>query len=364
MDKNILRVSTYPTVEKPGMGLHPSKLCEIDSFYTYYLTPIEESDRLFVTKNTELIEKPFLLEVRPKSSSLYKRIFFSFKRIISIFSFSLQGLQILLFKKVDIVHIHSPMYILIAFFGWLLQKNIYITFHGTDFHRIKNARWYKLFANVFDKVFIISPDMKDILSQIHGSNKVVLVQNGIDLDIYKNLNCSRKRQIIAVGSLKDEKGFYYLIEAFSKMIKEYKELNNYTLKIAGEGLLKKQLEEQIKLNDMQNQIFLIGHKNREEIIKLYNESEIFVLSSISEGFPKVILEAMSCGCKIVSTNVGSVPFVLKNTHFEIVDKKDIIKLKKAILNTIDQDNILYNKILEYFTWNSVRKIYENEYERE
>lgn len=364
MNYNILRVSTFPTLEKPGMGLHPAKLCGIDNFVTFYLTAYENSSRLFTPSNTQLIEKRFLLDVRPKNTGFVRKLSFNLKRLLSLFIFSLKGIQLLSSKQINIVHIHSPMYILIGFFGYLARKKVYITFHGTDFHRIKNARWYRLFSNIFDGVFIISPDMQEILEKIHGKDKIVQVQNGIDLDIYINHNIRRKKQIIAVGSLKEEKGFSYLISAFSKIIKDYKDLEDYQLIIAGDGLLRSNFEEQIKANNMQKHIFLVGHKNQEEIIKLYNDSELFVLSSISEGFPKVILESMSCGCKIVATDVGSISQILKDTNFEIVKPYDEIQLKEAIIHTIKNTYPYYQNILDKYTWDNVRNIYKNIYEKD
>jgi glycosyltransferase involved in cell wall biosynthesis len=364
MKYNILRVSTFPTIEKSGMGLHPAKLCGIKGFDTFYLMPYENSSRLFYPENTQLVEKSFLMEVRPKNVALMKKIFFIMRRLFSLVIFSLKGIQLLMMKKVDIVHIHSPMYILIALVGYLARKKVYITFHGTDFYRIKNARWYQLFSNIFDKVFIISPDMNDALSKIHGKDKVIQVQNGIDLDIYENYNMSRKKQIIAVGSLKEEKGFSYLISAFSKIINDNKDLEDYQLIIAGDGLLRSDLEEQIRVNNMQQHIFLVGHKNQKEIIQLYNESEVFVLSSISEGFPKVILESMSCGCKIVATDVGSISTILMDTNFEIVKPHDAIQLKEAIVRTIKNRYPDYRNILDKYTWDNVRNIYKNIYEKD
>ena len=60
MKYNILRVSTFPTIEKSGMGLHPAKLCGIKGFDTFYLMPYENSSRLFYPENTQLVEKSFI----------------------------------------------------------------------------------------------------------------------------------------------------------------------------------------------------------------------------------------------------------------------------------------------------------------
>jgi glycosyltransferase involved in cell wall biosynthesis len=362
---NILRVSTFPTIEKPGMGLHPSKLCGINGYYTYYLTPYEKSKRLFKPKNTILIQKIFLLEARPRNANFVKKIIFGGKRLFSLLIFSLEGVKIVLQKNINIVHIHSPMYILIGLVGYFAKKDIYITFHGTDYHRINKAKWYKVFSFIFRKVFIISPDMFTGLAMIHGHEKIKLVQNGIDLDIYKNHNYSRDKQVVAVGSLKEEKGFEYLIEAFSMLLNKYPEYKEYKLVIAGNGLLKDSLLKRIKDLNMTKKIFLIGHKSREELIEIYNKSELFVLSSISEGFPKVILEAMACGCKIVSTDVGAVKSILEDTHYKVVKPMNSNALVEALCTTIKQKNgMTYDEVLMKYSWEKVREQYINEYKKD
>jgi len=355
----ILRVSTFPTIDKPGMGLHPSQLCGIDNFHTVFLTPKESSQRLKVSGSFELCDFDFLLDARPIKGYFFTKAVFHIKRILSLVRFSLYGIRLVFSRDVDIVHIHSPMYMLIAFAGFILKKRVYITFHGTDFHRIKNSILYRLFGKIFTKVFAISPDMLEILSKVHGSDNVILVRNGINLDIYKNHHINRKKQIIAVGELKIEKGFEYLIEAFSNLIKN-DAIQNYSLIIVGDGLLKESLQERINSLNISNFIHLLGRKNRDDLIDLYNQSEIFALSSISEGFPKVLLEAISCGCNIVSTDVGAVHSVLPNAI--LARPKKVQDLEVALKKCINF-NCKLDIDLNKFSWEGVRATYYEEYTR-
>ena len=249
------------------------------------------------------------------------------------------------------------MYIIIATVGFLVNKKVYITFHGTDFHKIKNSWWYKFFAKIFRKVFVISPDMIPHLSEIHGKKNIILAHNVINQNIYKNQNLIRKKQIIAVGEFKEEKGFEYLIEAFSNL-KKNDNFKDYTLLIIGDGRLRKEFEKQIQSLNMTNFIHLPGSKNREELINLYNQSEVFVLSSISEGFPKVLLEAISCGCKIVSTDCGSASSVLKD--IKLARPKITEDLTTGLSDCIESKS-KSNIDIDEFTWESVLKVYYDEY---
>ena len=121
-----------------------------------------------------------------------------------------------------------------------------------------------------------------------------------------------------------------------------------------------ELTKQIQSLAMIDHIHLLGQKNQAQLIELYNESEVFVLSSINEGFPKVLLEAISCGCKIVSTDCGSASLVLKDSKLarRRISEDLTIGLLDCILSK-NKSNIDISK----FTWESVRKIYFDEYKK-
>jgi glycosyltransferase involved in cell wall biosynthesis len=78
----------------------------------------------------------------------------------------------------------------------------------------------------------------------------------------------------------------------------------------GEGILRKQLEEQIIVDGMQNQAYLHGNVNSHELQKAYQQHHFMVLLSESEGWPKAVAEAMWWGCVPVTSPVSCVPWML------------------------------------------------------
>jgi len=106
-------------------------------------------------------------------------------------------------------------------------------------------------------------------------------------------------------------------------------------------------------------VLLMGHLGHDELIELYNVSEIFALSSKSEGFPKVLLEAMACGCKIVTTPVGSVPEIMKGGNFLTGHEENMFArtLVEASDSTCQELFDTYDKILKKYDWCSVKNIY-------
>lgn len=358
--QTILRVGTYPTKERRGMGYHSYKIGNQIGFNTIFMTPKDKGQRLPEVKGVSLVEQDFYMVSRPKSAKLHIQIRFFLKRLFSIFIFSFQGIILFHKDRCEIVHIHSPMFIFIALYAKLMRKRAYITFHGTDFYRIENSKLYKFFGQFLDGAFAISPAMIKKLKSVHGDSSVKQVYNGVDHDIYSNKNKLRNRSFLAVGTLKDEKGFDILIEAFKIFLDSSSANKDFTLKIAGDGPLRKTLQGIINRHNLNANVEILGHVDTEKLVLLYNESETFVLSSISEGFPKVLLEAASCGCKIVATDVGSIseifedyPLICKpNNKQALADA-----LSSSVIISYDTLDSCYQNALNKYTWHNVSAAY-------
>lgn len=118
------------------------------------------------------------------------------------------------------------------------------------------------------------------------------------------------KYIIAVGRFDKQKGFEILIKVFSKIIKDH---NEWNLIIVGDGNLRKKYINLIKNLKLENKVILPGRAGN--IQDFYNKSDIFVLSSKYEGFPNVLLEAMSNGLPVISTNCKTGPSDIIN-HYQ------------------------------------------------
>ena len=358
----ILRLASYPTYEESGRGLHCYEISKITQTKVIYLTWFRKKCNPFKTpKNVRLYVRKFYTYENPKKSNFVKRIFFNIYRLFRVFTFSLNGIYLLFKHRVDIVHIHSPMFIVVSLFGCLFRKKNYITFHGEDFFKIKNKIWYKILSKCFDNIFSISPRYLETLKKIHNK-EIIQVYNGIDIEVYQNFQQKRKKQIVAVANFKYQKGLKFLVQGFSHFISNNPKFNNYKLVIAGRGILFDEIDLMTKKMNLSKNVFLVGQKNRDELIKLYNESEIFILSSIWEGFAKVLIEAMACGCKVISTNVDSAPLVLEDWGY-MINHSDFEAISSSIKKIIEDDGYQFDKqenVLKKFTWRNIRKLYYNE----
>ena len=138
---------------------------------------------------------------------------------------------------------------------------------------------------------------------------------------------SEEKRIMALGSLRSEKGFDLLINAFAKSANQHPE---WTLNIWGEGGLRETLEAQVRSLGMEGRIHLPG-QTRQPFEKL-RESDIFVLSSWVEGFPNALLEAMAMGLAVISFDCPSGPSELIRPDYDgiLLPPKDEEALTKAL----------------------------------
>ncbi|WP_117882555.1 glycosyltransferase family 4 protein [Aureibaculum luteum] len=155
------------------------------------------------------------------------------------------------------------------------------------FERILRKLLYKKAAGVITMTQIA----KDIIQKETGVKNIRIIPNPVR--IIKDDHQKKEKIILNVGRLIPAKGQFFLLEA-CRLINN----KDWKFVILGEGNLRKKLEEQINDLNIKGQVLLPGVEKN--IDKWLNKSSIFVLPSISEGFPNALLEAMSAGLPVVS----------------------------------------------------------------
>ncbi len=139
---------------------------------------------------------------------------------------------------------------------------------------------------------------------------------------------SNKDYILSVGRLTWEKNQKYLIQEFAY----YKKHNDSDLKliIIGSGKLKDDLEHEIEKLEAQEYIVIIPYTN--DLKRYYENAKAFVLSSITEGFPNVLLDALYFGLPVISTDCISGPREILNDEVKYTESTDGIRVgKRGIL---------------------------------
>jgi glycosyltransferase involved in cell wall biosynthesis len=131
--------------------------------------------------------------------------------------------------------------------------------------------------------------------------------------------------IISVGRLTEQKGYDDLLEAFHQIQGPFPQAR---LAIVGSGSLQEPLDQKIARLNLEGKAKLLGP--RKDVPRLLAASDIFASSSLWEGLPKVVLEAMAAGLPLVVTRVGDNPIVVKNNFGLIVLPGQPDQLAKAL----------------------------------
>jgi glycosyltransferase involved in cell wall biosynthesis len=169
-----------------------------------------------------------------------------------------------------------------------------------------------------------SKNIKPFFTATYNENEKVTVQPRI---LEKNI------QFIFVGSLTKGKQPLYAIQ----LIKKLKEKGlNVSLSLFGEGNVKQLLEDFISDNKLSNVTALEGNLSRKELKSKYQTSHFLVLPSKSEGWPKVVAEAMFWGCVPIATKVSCIPTMLDFGNRGILlsenSDEDVLQIEQLCTN--------------------------------
>ena len=181
-----------------------------------------------------------------------------------------------------------------------------------ELHEQNNCEW-KLLCKVIKlcnvAVVMNRPSEKALLAA--GFTNVRYLSNPLAMNVMKKIKGIRDsykrvpRRILYAGHVIKTKGVYELVEACSQ-------IPNIELRIVGKCLpdVKSDLKAIARESNHGNWLNIVGEVDHDGVLAELLQADLFVFPSYSEGFPNVILEAMACGCPIVSSDVGAIPEML------------------------------------------------------
>lgn len=271
------------------------------------------------------------------------------------------------FSKDDIVHFHnigpaafSP---LVKLFG----KKVVLTYHSANYEHDKWGAVSKKLLKLAERIALKSADRIIFINQFRMMTfgpevlrKSVYIPNGAPeaassdkTDFVESLNLTPGNYMLSVGRITPEKGYEYLIEACRRLG------SSCPLVIAGDVESERSYGKELHSLSLGCNIVFAGTVGGENLRQLYSHARIFVLPSVTEGFPLVLLEAMAYGLDIIASDIPATRLV-QLPEDDYVPPRDVPALKDKIEARLAAPARACHYELKDFRWDDIaQKVYDN-----
>lgn len=248
--------------------------------------------------------------------------------------------------KPDIIHAHIHRMALPSFlFGYRNKIPLVITEHHSAFPLKSLSSADILEARLaFKRAQTVMPVSKALQNSIK-SHKIQanfkIVPNVVDTQLFApaNLNSTTKFQdsnairllCVAGMPVTHVKGYPYLFDALAGMETQH----DWHLDIIGNGPMMDEYVERVSELNLSDRITFHGYQNKSEIVAAMQRANIFVLASIWDNMPCVLVEAMAMGLPIVATRIGGIPEVITDDYGLLAEPANSLSLGGALLKMMD-----------------------------
>lgn len=265
------------------------------------------------------------------------------------------------FHRPDVVHIHNIGPGMFAPLLKLLNLRVAMTYHSPNYEHKKWGRVAKMILRFseflslrfVDKVIFVNKfQMQKYSSKIQAKSEYI--PNGINdvtpserTDFLQKFGILKGEYILAVGRLTPEKGFEYLVKAASQLpsVKQ--------VVIAGASDHDTSYQKQLLELDTDKKVVFTGFTSGENLRQLYSHAKLYALTSVNEGFPLVLLEAMSYSLPIVASDIPATHLIELDSscYFRSGDVTDLERVLSERLNS-DLGKVKY-EVLNDFNWQTI-----------
>lgn len=224
--------------------------------------------------------------------------------------------QLLTEYNPDVIHTHLSAIIYTAFWLWIHPGvSAYHTMHSLP--EKENKRLLrKLISSMLFKtgravVIAVSPENRRAIADFYklDSRRIPVIFNPVNVSLYyRNPNKDETFTFISVGRLSEVKNQKMMLDAYKRFC-DQTEINSRLL-LVGDGPLMENLKKHCHKLGLDQKVSFLGY--RKDINRMLADADVFLLSSLYEGLPLCILEAMAAGLPIIATNVGGVSDIVRD----------------------------------------------------
>ncbi len=250
-------------------------------------------------------------------------------------------------------------------FLWLTVFDNTVPFTGAGNKLIRFLNWFFFSISIrlikkADRVFAPSGNVRSYLESRHfPAQKIIPTCGGIEVDLIKKAKKMKGIKIDAlyIGRINEAKGIYELLNVLA-LVK--KKIPNFQLAIMGNGeettVIK--FKDRIQKMGLSDNVFFLGYKEGQEKFDIIKSSKSFWFFSEAEGFPQVIMEAVSSGLRCFVYCLPAYDYY-KNNELIIFKQKDYKSVAKAVIalfNKKDFENKAGAALLMDFSWKRIAKL--------
>ncbi|MCM8763061.1 MAG: glycosyltransferase family 4 protein [Candidatus Omnitrophica bacterium] len=258
-------------------------------------------------------------------------------------------------NRIDIVHTHSSKAGVLGRLAARISKVKIIlhTVHGWSFNDFQSELKRKLFiflericACFTHKLIVVSEcdKQRGLVNNIGSADKYQLIRYGInyaefnikDPGIKKKLGFNSDDLVVGmVSCFKPQKA----VEDFIKMASLVnKSLPETKFILVGDGFLRRKIENLIKRLDLEDKVILTGW--RRDVNRILSILDVFVLTSLWEGLPVAVLEAMAAGRVVIATDTGGISeAVIEGKTGFLVSRRDMNKMSERTISLLKDENL-------------------------
>ena len=263
----------------------------------------------------------------------------------------------------DIINFHLG-FLTTYFFGFGIRKRkwrLIKTYHSIPKQDLNAINYFfeKLYVSANKLTFIaISDSIEAESRRIYKKADTFTIYNAIPVSSNAPSNVCLEYDFLCVASLIPVKNHILLFEAFSELLNSFPSVK---LVCVGGGELFPEYKKTLLDKGLQDNVLLVGEIQNPK--QYYEKSNIFILSSVREGNPIALLEAMSFGKIIIAPRVGGIPDIVEDGVngflYEVNDKTKLVQLMKYCIENNDTINNIRTINIEKSKLYSITKCADN-----
>ncbi|MDY7033215.1 MAG: glycosyltransferase family 4 protein [Thermodesulfobacteriota bacterium] len=191
-----------------------------------------------------------------------------------------------------------------------------------------------------DVCAVRGPISYEMLRNVGYKGRIEILHNPYTPPVINaNTEIRRRRfDLVAVGNYAKEKNYPWMIQVLSAVKKEWPQLK---AAIVGQGPFREKLEPALSKNNLQEHVEFLGWKDENGLSEVYQDSRAFLLTSNAEGLPMVVLEAMSHRLPVFVTDVGDLPWLVRDgEEGRVVPYGDTKGMSDALINALKNPDFL------------------------